>query len=180
MKSRPLAYATLACATLLCSPVLLGCSDSQDATTANQQPVANTATASTVDAQPTAEPVACELVTREEMSSFLGSAVSAEAEERPSNSETTCHYKFAQSLSPDVTFTLKRGHGEAAMMGAGIMGNIEPGIADPYAGLGDQAASVGPELWIRLGEDLVVLRILGVEDRAAVAKQMLDAAQARM
>ncbi len=123
---------------------------------------------------------ACELVNAQEMSDIVGSALTAEPEERPSNSETTCTYKKTESLSPDVTFTLNRGHGEAAMAGMGMMAQAEPGIANPYEGIGDHAATVGPQLWIRTGEDLVTLTILGFDDVPGKARRILDTAKARM
>ena len=123
---------------------------------------------------------ACDLVTPKEMSAILGKPVTAQGEERPSNDETTCSYSFAGSLSPDVVFMLNRGDGEAAMSAMGMMAKHEPGIVDPYQGVGDQAATVGPQLWIRSGDDLVTLTLLGVDDVPAVAKRIVDTAKARM
>ncbi|HEV2734445.1 MAG TPA: hypothetical protein VGV85_06380, partial [Longimicrobiaceae bacterium] len=59
-------------------------------------------------------------------------------------------------------------------------GKMEPGIADPYAGIGDQAASVGPTLMIRTGEDLVNIVFSGVTDAPAAAKRIFETAHARM
>ena len=166
---------------LLVTCSLSGCSDAD--------PQATTAVTAGTEAQPAADaPVdaaaplltACELVTAQEMSSIVGSTLTAEPEERPSNAETTCSYKKAESLSPDVTFTLNRGHGEAAMVGMGMMSQAEPGIADPYEGLGDHAATVGPQLWIRTGDDLVKLTILGFDNVPDKARQILDTAKPRM
>ena len=51
----------------------------------------------------------------------------------------------------------------------------EPGLADPLAGIGDQAVQAGPMLLIRRGEDLITLTLSGVdEDWATVAKAILD------
>ncbi len=177
MKHRPAALSLV----LLVTCYLCACSgaDSQAAS----------AEAAGTQAQPAAEVAseavaplltACELVTAQEMSAIVGSPLGAESEERPSNAETTCTYKKAESLSPDVTFTLNRGHGEAAMAGMGMLSQAEPGIADPYEGIGDHAATVGPQLWIRTGEDLVTLTILGFDDVPGKARKILDTAKARM
>lgn len=179
MKPNRLALALL----FLAVPALNGCSskpaDSTDATLATTD--ASTMPVETVaDARPEQIVKACDLVTADEMSTILGRPVTAEGEERPSNDETTCAYTFAGSLSPDVTFMLNRGHGEAAMTGMGMLAQKEPDIADPYEGIGDQAATVGSQLWIRTGDDLVTLTILGVDDVPAVAKRILETAQARM
>ncbi|MEO6364563.1 MAG: hypothetical protein ABIO38_00715 [Luteimonas sp.] len=179
MKTRHLVFASL----LAAAPLLHGCSKppvegaSLPAAADASTPPAETAMA---EARPEEVLKACNLVTAEEMSTILGKPVTAAGEERPSNDETTCAYTFAGSLSPDVTFMLNRGAGEAAMAGVGMMSRREPGIADPYEGIGDQAATVGPQLWIRTGDDLVTLTLLGVDDAPAVAKRILETAQARM
>jgi hypothetical protein len=56
----------------------------------------------------------------------------------------------------------------------------EPGLANPYEGLGDQAAAVGPALMIRAGEDLVMLVFSGVDDAPSKAKRIFETAKARM
>lgn len=179
MKTRNLLVAYL----LAAMPLLHGCSK-PPVEDASLPPAADAATppAETAmgDARPEQVLKACNLVTAEEMSTILGKPVTAAGEERPSNDETTCAYTFAGSLSPDVTFMLNRGAGEAAMAGVGMLAQKEPGIADPYEGIGDQAATVGPQLWIRAGDDLVTLTILGVDDVPATAKRILETAQARM
>lgn len=178
MKSNLLAFA-VAC---LAMPALHGCSE--PSMESSSLSTADTSIRPVEDALPAARPEqvvkACDLVTAEQMSAILGKPVTATGEERPSNDETTCTYNVAGSLVPDVTFMLNRGHGEAAMMGMGMLAQKEPGIADPYEGIGDQAATVGAQLWIRTGEDLVTLTILGVDDVPAVARRILETAQARM
>ncbi len=179
MKPNQLAVACLFAALSL----VQGCAKPPDATAA-LPPTADATAPPAREAEAHARPeqvlTACNLVTAAEMSTILGKPVTAEGQERPSNDETTCTYTFAGSLSPDVTFMLNRGHGEAAMTGMGMLAQKEPGIADPYEGIGDQAATVGPQLWIRTGDDLVTLTILGVDDAPAVAKRILETAQARM
>ena len=72
------------------------------------------------------------------------------------------------------------GEGETAMHATKAMGKIEPGITDPYAGIGDHAMSVGPALFIRTGKDLVEIEFNGVDDAPAKAKKIFDTAKARM
>jgi hypothetical protein len=72
------------------------------------------------------------------------------------------------------------GDGEVAMRAAAMMNRKEPGIADPYEGIGDQAIAVGPTLMIKTGEDLVQLIFTGVDDAPVKAKKIFDTAKARM
>lgn len=176
MKHRPAAL-SLALLTVF---VLCGCS-AKDAQSTGAETGAESQ--ATIEAETSAAApmlTACELVTAQDMSSIVGNPMTAESEERPSNDETTCTYKKTESLSPDVIFTLNRGHGEAAMAGMGMLSQAEPGIVNPYEGIGDHAATVGPQLWIRSGDDLVTLTILDFDDVPGVARKILDTAKARM
>jgi hypothetical protein len=173
----------LALALLAAMPLLHGCSRSSTESAPPPQAAdasAPSAVAAMAERRPQEALKACDLVTPKEMSEILGKPVTAQGEERPSNDETTCSYSFAGSHSPNVIFKLNRGDGEAAMSATGLMAQHEPGIADPYQGVGDQAAMVGPQLWIRTGDDLVTLTLLGVEDVPEVAKRIVDTAKARM
>ena len=123
--------------------------------------------------------LACALVTGAEMSTILGAQVVAEANDR-SAGKTECIYKSASGISPYVEFSVDWGGGEAAMTAAGMMGRIEPGLTNPYNGIGDQAAAVGPALMIRTGEDLVMIVFSGVSDMPAKAKRIFDTAKARL
>lgn len=122
---------------------------------------------------------ACALVTSQEMSAILGSAVVGEPNDH-SNGKTECIYKTDKDVGPYVEFSVEWGSGEGAMAAMGMMGQIEPGIANPYEGLGDQAAAIGPALMIRTGEDLVTLTFSGVEDVPTAAKKIFDTAKARL
>jgi len=51
-------------------------------------------------------------------------------------------------------------------------------IVNPFDGIGDQAISVGPALYIRTGEDLVTIVLTGVNDRPTVARKIFDTAKA--
>ncbi len=114
------------------------------------------------------------------MSAILGSAVGGAPNDR-SNGKTECIYKpTTEAISPYVEFSVAWGDGAAAMAGVGMIARAEPGIANPYDGLGDQAVAVGPALMIRASKDLVTIVFSAVDDTPAKAKQILDAAKARM
>ena len=147
-------------------------------------PASATATEGNSTEAATAQPApslarACELVTPAEMSTILGSPVVATPNEG-SVGKTECVYAPADGVSPQVEFSVTWGDGHAAMTAMGMMGNIEPGIANPYEGLGDQAAAVGPALMIRKGEDLVTLTFTGIDDTPVVARKIFDTAKGRM
>ncbi len=124
-------------------------------------------------------PRACTLVSDDEMSAILGAAVVGEPNDS-SSGKTQCTYHPASGVSPYVELTVDWGGGEAAMTAMGMMGRIEPGLASPYKGLGDQAAAVGPMLMIRTGEDLVQITFSGVSDTPAKARKIFDTAKAKM
>jgi hypothetical protein len=169
-----LAFASL----LLSLPVVQGCSK-PPATPASATTAANAPREEVVAASPSRSAKACDMVTSSEMSIILGTAVVGTPNER-SGGRTECIYKPADGVSPYVEFSVTWGDGEAAMSAMGAMSKLEPGIADPYAGLGDQAASVGPVLMIRSGEDLVEVLVSGVDDVPAAARRIFDTAKPRM
>lgn len=174
MRLNHLAFASL----LLVLPSMCGCSKptgspaSATATEGN-----STGAVALAPSPPSAR--TCELVTAAEMSALLGSVVVATPNEG-SVGKTECVYAPAEGVSPQVEFSVTWGDGRAAMTAMGMMGNIEPGIANPYEGLGDQAAAVGPALMIRNGEDLVTLTFTGIDDAPAVARKIFDTAKGRM
>ncbi len=122
---------------------------------------------------------ACAMVTAVEMSAILGAPVVAEANDR-SNGRTECVYKPTSGTSPYVELSVDWGGGQAAMAATGMMGRLEPGLTNPYEGIGDQAAADGPALMIRTGEDLVTIVSSGVSDAPAKAKQIFETAKGRM
>lgn len=121
---------------------------------------------------------ACGLVTAAEMSAILGTQVVAKPEDR-SDQETKCTYHTAGGASP-IEFKVTWGDGRAAMRGMGMAEKHEHGLTTPYDGIGDQAASAGPMLMIRTGEDLVTIVFSGVDDAPKVAKKIFATAKARM
>ncbi len=114
------------------------------------------------------------------MSAILGSVVVGGEPGHKSSGKTECIYKPADGVSPYVEFSVEWGEAETAMRAAGAMGQGKPGPDDPYAGIGDQAISVGTTLWIRSGEDFVQIVFSGVNDAPAKARKIFDTAKARM
>ena len=177
MHPTPIALAFL----LLAMPVLHGCSKSPG-TPASETPTSapSPATDAVASAPSREDAKACDLVTSTEMSAIIGTAVVGVEPDHHSSGKTECVYKPVQAASPYVEFAVEWGEGETAMSAMGTMGQIEPGITNPYEGIGDQAATVGTSLWIRSGEDLVTITFSGVDDAPAKAKQIFDTAKARM
>ncbi|SRR5579875_601329 len=168
---------------LLASPALNGCSRPPDATApaptaaTDPQPAAPApATKSREDAR------ACDLVTSSQMSAILDSPVVGTPNDR-SNGKTECVYQTDKPITgtvPYVDLTVEWGGGEAAMAAMGAMGRVEPGITNPYAGIGDQAGVVGTSLWIRSGEDLITITFSGVDNASVKAKRIYDTLKAKM
>jgi len=122
---------------------------------------------------------ACEIVTQAEMSTILGGAVVAAANDR-SSMQTGCVYSAATGISPYAELKIEWGDGPSAMRGAAMFARKEPGAVDPLEGLGDQAIQVGPMLMIRTGEDLVTIVFSGVDDVVPKAHRIFETAKARM
>jgi hypothetical protein len=161
---------------MLSSLVLAACSGPSDGP---PEPSPSTAPAAAVAAAPRQLPTACELVTAAEMSALLGSTVSAGPNDR-SSGKTECIYSPTTGISPYVELAVEWGEGQAAMEAAGAMQQHEPGIADPYEGVGDQAVAVGTTLMIRRGEDLVTIVLSGIDDAPATAKKIFDSVDSRL
>ena len=85
-----------------------------------------------------------------------------------------------KGISPYVEFWVEWGEGELFMKSAGAMSQHEPGIANPYEGIGDEAVAVGTSLMIRSGADLVSITFSGVDDAPAAAKKIFDTAKEKM
>ena len=163
---------------VVCALAVVGCS--QPAQTPAVVASAAPAAAATDSVAPEPKtPLACELVTASEMSAIVGSQVTAQPNER-SSGKTECIYTAVKGISPYVEFSVEWGEGELFMKSAGAMSQLEPGITNPYEGIGDQAVAVGPSLKIRSGADLVSITFSGIEDAPAAAKKIFDTAKARM
>jgi hypothetical protein len=178
----PRPRAALQAAALVMIAALTACGDSK-------QPAAGSAASTDRDAASAAvvaalarahSPVAkaCDMVTEAEMSRILGVAVSAK-DLTHSSGQSDCQWA-APSGFPAVELKVDWGDGEVAMRASAMMNRKEPGIADPYEGIGDQAIAVGPALMIKTGEDLVQLIFTGVDDAPVKAKKIFDTAKARM
>jgi outer membrane protein OmpA-like peptidoglycan-associated protein len=118
------------------------------------------------------------MVTAAEMSSIVGTVVTAEGENGVGT--TRCRYKPAERSMPYVELAVDWGNGAVAMTAAGILSRLEPGINDRLTGLGDQASATGPALMIRTGDDLVTLTLLGIDDDVASAKRIMTLLRPRM
>jgi hypothetical protein len=127
-----------------------------------------------------AEVKACTLVSEAEMTAILGGAVIAKADDGESNGQTSCTYSPASGISPYAELKVEWGMADAAMMAGRMAASIEPGLASPYAGLGDQAITAGPAIMIRRGEDLLTIVLSGVDDVPEAAKKIYETAAARM
>jgi hypothetical protein len=170
----------LAMALLVAVATLAGCSKTVPATEAAAASMTQADVAKpVVVATQSEQKKACELVTAEEMSTILGSAVAAEPNESASG-KTECIYQAVAGISPYVEFSVEWGEGETAMRAAGTMDKHEPGMVSPYDGIGDQAVAVGTALMIRSGEDLMEIVFSGVDDAPAKAKKIFDTAKARL
>jgi hypothetical protein len=127
-----------------------------------------------------AAPTACELVSAADMSTVLGSAVGAVADDR--GGQTKCTYETAggEIGAPYAEVQLNWGDGVAGMKGAGAMASELGPVMGELAGLGDQATAVGPMILIRRGEDLITLVISGVSDGTTAAKSIYGLLDARL
>ena len=112
------------------------------------------------------------------MSSIVGVSLVAESEQGGGSS--TCRYQPSTGAVPTVEVRIDWGGGAAAMAASGLLARREPGIADPLAGIGDQAAAIGPVLMIRVGDDLLNLTLFGVGDAPAAARRIVGLMRPRM
>ena len=169
------------------APIVAGCSKSPDASSAASTSITPTKADSdlakaALARQDVKTPKACDMVTAKEMSVILGSDVVGTPNDG-SNGKTECIYKTDKPIThstPYADLTVEWGSGEGAMQAAGFMNKHEPGIADPYAGIGDQAVAMGPTLMIKTGDDLMTIILSDVDDVPATAKKIFNTAKPRM
>jgi hypothetical protein len=156
--------------------LLAGCSKTSSGPAPASGPAAaRPAAGQAVAAEPT-ELAACDFLTAEEMSALLGGRVTRD----PPRQSNTCVYSPAQGSGPFAELKFEPGDGQAAMMGAGFANRHEPGLVDPLAGVGDQALTVGPVVMIRRGEDLITIRVTGVDDALRRIKLIYAAINAKL
>ena len=150
---------------LLLALIAVGCSKTELPATGTPVVEGPVAVAAKRPEQP---PSACEIVDASAMSAILGAAVLSQG-----GGESKCTYKATAGISPYAELEIERGDGEIAMKATRQMNKREPGIADPLAGLGDEAAQVGPAFFIRSGKDFVKIVFSGVTDPVPKAKAVL-------
>ena len=90
-------------------------------------------------------------------------------------SNTECDYTPQNGGGlPLAQLAIDLGSAEAAMTATGMLGQMEPGMTSPYEGMGDQAAEIGPAVWVRRGDDLIMITVMGVEDRDAAIRRVYE------
>ena len=137
-----------------------------------------TTTPANQSALTTPTPSACELLTAVDISAIVGRSLIVDSE--TGGDRSVCRFKPATGSVPSVEVTVDWGGGAAAMTATGLLARREPGITDPLDGIGDQAATIGPALWVRVGEDLLNLTLFGVDDRASTARRIVAVMRPRM
>ena len=136
--------------------------------------------AARANAPPTQHRSACELVPATAMSAILGAPVVAAGSGNRAGGQSKCVYTASGEHGPYAELSVDLGDGESGMAGAGFTGKQLPGVVNPYDGIGDQAVSVGPALFIRTGDDLVTIVLSGVRDRPTLVRKIFGAAKAGM
>lgn len=107
------------------------------------------------------------------MSVILGATVTAEPISN-STGKTDCNYAPTVGSMPTAQLSVEYGSAEAAMAATGMLERVEPGMTNPYEGLGDQAAAIGPSVWIRQGDDLITITVFGVDATDAAVKRIYE------
>ncbi len=124
-------------------------------------------------------PTACALLPAAEMGAILGGAVRATADESRSF-KTSCFYAAVSDKGPMAELTIDWGAGEGGMRGAGMANRAEPGVANPLAGLGDDAVQLGMGVMIRHGEHLVTILHSSADDPVAKTRKVFEAVKAKL
>ncbi|WP_159015626.1 DUF3558 family protein [Cognatiluteimonas profundi] len=165
------------------APVAAGASVSApDASTAAPSPDAASSPAGTtagVDVAPGDPHSACNLLTAADMSTFLGTAMVAVAND-VTQDVSSCRYNPAGGRGPSAEFTVSRGDGAATLRAEKAMAGHDASADSAYQGIGDDAVVLGPAVTIRHGEDLLVFTLVGVGDGPGTVRKLFDTAKARM
>jgi hypothetical protein len=162
-------------AVLLAGALLAACSKSESPASSAAPNAPVPASAAALAKQPV---TACTMVTQDAMSAILGAAVVAKPDE--GTGRTGCIYTPASGTGPAVELRVEWGMAQIAIKGVGMAGRAEPGLANPLAGLGDQAAQMGPALMIATGEDLVTITFGSVDDVVPKAKAIFALVKPRL
>lgn len=162
-------------ALLICVSSLVGCSDSRSPPASAAAPDTSSQP-SAPDAEHQAKVVeACKLITAEEIKALAGEPLEATPD-----GKTGCVWQAANSALPHIEFKIDRGSAEIAMTAFGMLAKHEPGISNPYDGLGDEAVAIGPSVQIKRDEDLITIIVMGVDDNEAAVRKIYETATARM
>ena len=121
---------------------------------------------------------ACELISLQEITGMLRQEVTATPDEGVGR--TGCVWQATSGGMPYLELKVNFGDADAAMMAAGMLRSHEPGINDPYEGLGDQAVITGPAVMIKHGEDLFTITPMGIDDAVAVTRRVFKLATERL
>jgi hypothetical protein len=121
---------------------------------------------------------ACKLITQEEMTALAGAAIQPNADNGVGR--TGCVWEPPGGGLPRVELKIEWGMADAAMSALGMLAKHEPGINDPYEGLGDEAVITGPAVMIRRDEDLVTIILSGVDDAEGAVRKIYDMATGRL
>jgi hypothetical protein len=182
-------FLRLAFTVALVLPMLQACSNSTAPAPAASAAATATATApdAPAPAPAAATPVssdphqACNLVTAAEMSTIVGSPMTATPHDDSSlPSVSNCAYAPASGRGSSVDFTVMYGDGESTLKMDREMKNHDTEADKRFAGVGDDAVVVSPAVQIRQGKDLLVLVLFGFDDEPATARKIVDTAKARM
>lgn len=128
---------------------------------------------------------ACELVTAREMSTALGTPMTAVkgSNERPPL-QTECDYSSASGSSAYAELEVDWGQGElqAFKRAARLTGSAAPGSTDPMKGMGDAAYQVaGTQVFISTGGNLMIIRFLpGAPDVIKRARRIYNVAKGKL
>ena len=115
--------------------------------------------------QVAAEP--CQLLDAKTASSVLGVDMQAET-----IYPDVCLYSPLEGKTPVAELRYGPGQGAVAMMAAGVIHADGSSGDTPSLGIGEQSALLGDEWAIRHGEDLLTLRIQGVEDAERAVRRL--------
>ena len=162
-------------AVLLAAALLAACSNPESPASSATPNAAGATAAAAPDKPPV---TACAMVSPDAMSAILGGAVVAKPDE--GSGRTGCIYTPASGTGPAVELRVEWGAAQMAIKGVGMAGRAEPGLANPLAGLGDQAAQMGPALMIATGEDLVTLTFGNADDVVPKAKAIFALVKPRL
>jgi hypothetical protein len=121
---------------------------------------------------------ACKLITAQEMRAMLGAEVVPMPEEGVGS--TRCVWSLPAGGMPYAELKIEWGMAEAAMMAAGLMSQLEPGINNPYDELGDEAVVTGPVVMIKKDEDLFSIMAVGADDAEGIVRKIYETAVSRL